>query len=247
MLILLPPSERKATDGDGPPLDLARLSFPELNPTRERVLGALVEVCVRADAPEVLGLPAGQVVEALGRNRGLYEAATLPVSELYTGVLYDNLALPRLDPDRAAEQIIVFSGLWGALRLTDRIPPYRLAMGVTLPEEGRLAGVWRPVLNEALRPDGRLVVDMRSGPYMAAWKAPQPAVAVRVFREHLLGGVPKRTVVSHMAKATRGKVAHDLIKAGAAPRTADELLKAVADLGHTVELNGTNLDIILPA
>ncbi|GAA2584088.1 peroxide stress protein YaaA [Actinomadura fulvescens] len=246
MLILLPPSERKATGGDGPPLDLARLSFPELNPTRERVLCALAEVCVRKDASEVLGLPAGQVAEALDRNRGLYEAPTLPVSRLYTGVLYDNLALPDLDADRAADQIIVFSGLWGALRLTDRIPPYRLAMGVTLPTEGRLAAIWRPALQEALRPGGRLVVDMRSGPYMAAWKAPQPAVAVRVFRERILGGVPKRTVVSHMAKATRGKVAHDLIKAGASPRTPEELLKAVAGLGYAVELNGTNLDIILP-
>ncbi|MFI0448534.1 YaaA family protein [Actinomadura sp. 6N118] len=247
MLILLPPSERKATDGEGPPLDLTRLSFPELNPTRERVLGALAEVCMRADAPEVLCLPAGQIVEALGRNRALYEAPTLPVSRLYTGVLYDNLALPGLEPDRAADQIIVFSGLWGALRLTDRIPPYRLAMGVTLPTEGRLAATWRPALKEALRPDGRLVVDMRSGPYMAAWKAPQPAVTVRVFRERMLGGVPKRTVVSHMAKATRGKVAHDLIKAGATPRTPEALLKAVADLGYTVELNGAHLDVILHA
>ncbi|MEU5882134.1 peroxide stress protein YaaA [Spirillospora sp. NPDC047279] len=245
MLILLPPSERKATDGDGPPLDLAGLSFPELNPTRERVLCALGEVCLRADAPEVLGLPAGQVVEALGRNRGLFTAATLPVARLYTGVLYDNLDLADLPADRAADQIVVFSGLWGALRLTDRIPPYRLAMGVSLPEEGRLAALWRPVLKEALHTGGELVVDMRSGPYAAAWKPPRPAVAVRVFREHILGGVPKRTVVSHMAKATRGKVAHDLIKAGAAPETPEQLLKAVAGLGYTVELNGSNLDVIL--
>jgi hypothetical protein len=70
-------------------------------------------------------------------------------------------------------------------------------------------------------------------------------VAVRVFRERVAGGETRRTVVSHMAKATRGRVAHDLLKAGAAPRTPDELLKAVADLGHTAELNGTNLDVVL--
>ncbi|WP_433338902.1 YaaA family protein [Spirillospora sp. CA-294931] len=245
MLILLPPSEKKAGPGDGPPLDLARLSFPELGPIRQRVLAALGEVCCRDDAPEVLALPAGQVDEALARNRALYEAATLPVSRLYTGVLYDNLKLHELDPARATDQILVFSGLWGVLRLTDRIPPYRLAMGVSLPPEGRLAAVWRPALKEILRPAGRLVVDMRSGPYTAAWKAPAPAVAVRVFREHILGGVPKRTVVSHMAKATRGEVAHALIKSGADPRTPEQLLKAVAGLGYAAELNGTNLDIVL--
>jgi cytoplasmic iron level regulating protein YaaA (DUF328/UPF0246 family) len=245
VLILLPPSERKAAGGDGPPLDLAGLSFPALNPVRERVLSALGEACLRDDAREVLGLPEGQTQEALSRNRTLMRAPTLPVSELYTGVLYDELALGELDPGTAADRIIVFSGLWGALRLTDRIPPYRLAMGVTLPPEGRLAALWRPALNEALDTGGRLVVDMRSGPYMSAWRAPAPYVRVRVFRERILGGVPKRTVVSHMAKATRGKIAHDLIGVDASPRTPEELQKIVADLGHTAELNGDDLDVIL--
>ncbi|WP_067458697.1 YaaA family protein [Actinomadura macra] len=244
MHILLPPSEKKAATGDGPPLDLASLSFPELNPIRERVLAALGEACTRGDAPEVLGFPAGQADEALTRNRALYTAPTLPVARLYTGVLYDNLDLPNLDPRAAAQQIIVFSGLWGALRLTDRIPPYRLAMAVSLPPEGRLSALWRPAMRDALRLDG-LVVDMRSGPYASAWRASEPAVAVRVFRERILGGVAKRTVVSHMAKATRGQIAHDLLKAGVNPRTPDQLLKAVANLGHTVELNGPNLDVIL--
>ncbi|GAA3926562.1 peroxide stress protein YaaA [Actinomadura viridis] len=246
---MLPPSERKAAHGDGPPLDPARLSLPELNPVRERVLRALGEACGRDDVRDVLGLPEGQAEEALARNRALHEAPTLPVARLYTGVLYENLGLGDLDPQSAADQIIVFSGLWGALRLTDRIPPYRLAMNVTLPPEGRLAALWRPALKAALRgvAEGRLIVDMRSGPYASAWKAPQPAVSVRVFRERVLGGVPKRTVVSHMAKATRGKVAHDLLKAGAAPETPEELLEAVTGLGHIAELNGRSLDVILHA
>ncbi|TDC53190.1 peroxide stress protein YaaA [Actinomadura sp. KC345] len=245
MHILLPPSEKKAADGDGPPLRPASLSFPGLTPVRERVLAALSEVCRRDDAPDVLGLPAGQAEDALARNKAISTAPTLPVARLYTGVLYDNLNLADLEPVAAAEQVIVFSGLWGALRLTDRVPPYRLAMSVSLPPEGRLGALWRPAMRDALRLDDDLIVDMRSGPYASAWKAPRPAVAVRVFRERLAGGAAKRTVVSHMAKATRGQIAHDLLKAGAAPRTPEELLKAVAGLGHSVELNGTNLDVIL--
>ena len=245
MHILLPPSEKKAADGDGPPLDLASLSFPGLTPVRERVLAALSGVCRRDDAPDVLGLPAGQAEDALARNRALRTAPTLPVARLYTGVLYDNLNLAGLDPAAAAEQVVVFSGLWGALRLTDRVPPYRLAMSVSLPPEGRLGALWRPAMRDALRLDDDLVVDMRSGPYASAWKAPRPAVAVRVFRERFTERGAQRTVVSHMAKATRGQIAHDLLKAGAAPRTPDELLKAVAGLGHSAELNGTNLDVIL--
>ncbi|WP_433150408.1 YaaA family protein [Actinomadura nitritigenes] len=244
MHILLPPSEKKAIEGDGPPLDLASLSFPELTAARKRVITALTRACRRRDAPETLGLPAGQVDEALARNKALKEAPALPVARLYTGVLYDNLDLPSLDPEAAAERIVVFSGLWGALRLTDRVPPYRLSMSVSLPPLGRLGTFWKPAMTKALRPSG-LIVDMRSGPYAAAWKAPRPAVAVRVFRETVTGGVPKRTVVSHMAKATRGAIAHDLLDAGADPATPEELLKTVADLGYTVELNGTYLDVIL--
>ncbi|MFF0524457.1 YaaA family protein [Actinomadura nitritigenes] len=244
MHILLPPSEKKAIEGDGPPLDLASLSFPELTAARKRVITALTRACRRRDAPETLGLPAGQVDEALARNKALKEAPALPVARLYTGVLYDNLDLPSLDPEAAAERVVVFSGLWGALRLTDRVPPYRLSMSVSLPPLGRLGTFWKPAMTKALRPSG-LIVDMRSGPYAAAWKAPMPAVAVRVFRETVTGGVPKRTVVSHMAKATRGAIAHDLLDAGADPATPEELLKTVADLGYTVELNGTYLDVIL--
>ncbi|HEY8480372.1 MAG TPA: peroxide stress protein YaaA [Spirillospora sp.] len=245
MQILLPPSESKATAGDGPALDPASLSFPGLNPVRERVLASLIEVSGRDDAQHVLKLPAGRAEDASARNRVLREAATLPVARLYTGVLYDNLDLAGLDPTAAAERIVVFSGLWGALRLTDRVPPYRLSMAVSLPSVGRLSAVWRPAMREALRLGDGLVVDLRSGPYASVWKAPPPAVAVRVFRERVVDGETRRTVVSHMAKATRGRIAHDLLAAGAAPRTPDELLKTVADLGHTAELNGTNLDVIL--
>src|SRR5262245_59080756 len=91
VLILLPPSEGKCADGDGPWLDLGSLSFPGLNTTRERVQASLGEVCTRDDAQQVLGLPAGQTEAALARNLALYETSTLPVSRLYTGVLYDNL------------------------------------------------------------------------------------------------------------------------------------------------------------
>lgn len=244
MLILLPPSEGKATEGDGPSLDLAGLSFPELTRTRKRVLRALTKASARKNAQKLLELPAGQAEAALARNKALNTAPTLPVARLYTGVLYDNLALHTLDEETAAQRIVILSGLWGALRLTDRIPPYRLAMGVSLPPLGRLAATWRPALKKALHPTG-LVVDMRSAPYAAAWRPPSPSVTVRVFREHTQDGVTKRTVVSHMAKATRGKLAHDLIKTGEEPESPGQLLKAVNALGYTAELNEPNLDVIL--
>jgi cytoplasmic iron level regulating protein YaaA (DUF328/UPF0246 family) len=242
VLILLPPSEGKAPGGDGPPLDLPTLALPGLGSVRQRVLDALIRLC---DGPEevartVLGLSPGQA-DAVADNRMLRSAPTRSVAGLYTGVLYDHLGLATLGGEayeRAAENLLVFSGLWGTLRIDDRVPHYRLAMGVRLPPLGPLAAVWRPVLSRELptTADGRLIVDMRSAPYAAAWRPDGPTVAVRVVRERILGGVVERSVVSHMAKATRGMIARDLITTGAAAESPSQLAKVLSELGHVVEM-----------
>lgn len=254
MLILLPPSEGKATGGDGPPVRLDALSLPALTKSREKALKALIKVSKgpAEKAREILGLTPGQA-DAVVRNRTLTSSPTLPAAELYTGVLYDNLGLATLPEDarlRAADRILIFSGLWGALRLDDAVPPYRLAMNVKLPPLGPLAAFWRPSMSAALQPlieGGRLVVDMRSAPYAAAWKPRANVVAVRVLQERIIDGVAKRSVVSHMAKATRGAVARALLVTGTDPAGPAELVKILLDLGHTAELTATGVDVVIPA
>ena len=56
MIVLLPPSESKATRRRGARLDLAKLSFPELTEARQQVAAAVSEVSARDEAPEVLGV-----------------------------------------------------------------------------------------------------------------------------------------------------------------------------------------------
>ncbi|WP_017624125.1 peroxide stress protein YaaA [Nocardiopsis chromatogenes] len=247
MLILLPPSEGKATEGDGPALDLAELSLPEVNGAREAVLESLEALCSgpRERAMEVLGLTPGQA-DAVDRNLALRASPTLPAARLYTGVLYDNLRLGELlegpTAARTRESVLVFSGLWGAVGIGDPLPPYRLSMGVKLPPMGALGTFWRSHLADpvAKRAEGRLIVDCRSSTYAAAFK-PSGEVAdhtasVRVLKETVKGGEVKRSVVSHMAKATRGAIAHTLLSEGRAPETQAELAEALNDLGHTAEL-----------
>lgn len=265
MRVLLPPSEGKATGGEGPSLDLAALSFPKLTPTRRRVLSALRRVSARraATALATLGLSAGQADE-LERNRNLLTSGTLPVALRYTGVLYDELGLGTLPPDaaeRARTSVIVFSGLWGALRVADPIPAYRLSIGVTLPPLGPLASRWRPAIT-AIEPElagegDELVLDLRSSPYAAAWRPAgalaERVVTVRVLAERILDGAPQRSIVSHHNKATKGRLARDLLVAGAQPRTAKDLCAALTELGHTVEGPGEQIagrpsaiDVIVP-
>ncbi|TDC40232.1 peroxide stress protein YaaA [Micromonospora sp. 15K316] len=245
MLILLPPSEGKADTGTGRPLDLATLSLPELNPARGEVLAALGALCAGPDetaARAALGLSEGQHHE-LRRNARLPQARTAPAARIYTGVLYEALDLPSLPPEatRAARRsILISSGLWGAVRLTDRIPPYRCPIGAKLPGPGALGAYWRralgPVMAEAA--GNRPVLDLRSGAYAATWAArgavAERTVTVRVLHEREVDGVPVRSVVSHFNKATKGRLVRDLLLAGARPRTADDLVGALRDLKYTV-------------
>ncbi|MEV5412786.1 peroxide stress protein YaaA [Thermopolyspora sp. NPDC052614] len=233
MLILLPASEGKAEQGSGPPF--GALSFPGLDRSRERVLKALIRASRRRDALDVLGLTPGLAGE-LDKNLALRTAPALPAGALYTGVLYDNLGLAALSDEaakRAEESVLIFSGLWGVLRVTDRVPPYRLSMGVSLPPLGGLAAFWRPAVSKELDgvdgPVDGLVVDMRSSAYAGAWRPGSRSVGVRVLR----GG----KVVSHMAKATRGVIARALLEAGADPGTPYELAEMLGELGHDVRLS----------
>ncbi|MFF4057766.1 peroxide stress protein YaaA [Streptomyces sp. NPDC001668] len=239
MLVLLPPSEGKASSGRGAPLKLESLSLPGLNESREAVLDALVELCAGDEekAREVLGLSEGLRGE-VAKNVELRTAGARPAGEIYTGVLYDALDLASLDTAakrRAGRSLLVFSGLWGAVRVTDRIPSYRCSMGVKLPGLGALGGHWRApmasVLAEAAG-DG-LVLDLRSSAYAAAWK-PKGEVAGRTATVRVLHA-PTRKVVSHFNKATKGRMVRSLLSAGAAPAGPAELAEVLRELGYVVE------------
>lgn len=245
MLVLLPPSEGKAASGRGAPLKPESLSLPGLAGARAAVLDGLVELCAADEekARVVLGLSEGLRGE-IAKNVELRTAGARPAGELYTGVLYDALDLASLDTAarrRAGKSLLVFSGLWGAVRVGDRIPPYRCSMGVKLPGLGALGAFWRAPMAEVMPEaagDG-LVLDLRSSAYTAAWK-PKGAVAertasVRVLHSQLVDGVEKRSVVSHFNKATKGRIVRDLLQAGVRPKGPAELVTALRDLGYAVE------------
>ncbi|WP_189813675.1 peroxide stress protein YaaA [Streptomyces olivaceoviridis] len=239
MLVLLPPSEGKANAGEGAPLRLESLSLPGLTAAREAVLGELVELCSGDEekAREVLGLSEGLRGE-VAKNAALRTAGAHPAGEVYTGVLYDALGLATLDAAarrRAADSLLVFSGLWGAVRVTDRIPSYRCSMGVKLPGLGALAGHWRAPMAEVLpeaAADG-LVLDLRSSAYAAAWR-PKGEVAGRTATVRVLHA-PTRKVVSHFNKATKGRIVRGLLTAGATPKDPAELVEVLRELGYAVE------------
>ena len=237
MLVLLPPSETKHAGGHGGPLDLAALSFPELNPVRESLLDAVTALADDAPAARAaLGLSAQQDDE-VARNAAVRTGPTLPALERYTGVLYDALAVRTMTAAqrrRADARLAVGSALFGLLRGTDRVPGYRLSAGSALPGLPTLRALWRPALAPALAALDELVVDLRSGAYAAL--APVPgAVTVRVVSERPDGG---RAVVSHFSKAHKGRLARILATTSAEPGDVVRVRALLRRAGERVEHDG---------
>jgi len=248
VIVLLPPSETKRGGGDGPPLKLDALGWPELTTLRGELVDELVALA--ADPPEcrrALGISAAQDTE-IERNAALRAAPSLPALRRYTGVLYDALDFETLSgaaAARARARLVVGSALFGLLRADDRIPAYRLSAGSKLPGRPALASRWRPVLEPLLAglAAGELVVDLRSGAYVGLGRLPD-AVRADVVTEQPDG---RRTTVSHFNKAHKGRLARALASATAEPDDAAGVATVARRAGMRVEQEGNHLTIVLTA
>ena len=204
MLILLPPSEGKNSVQKGKPVSLTSLSFgKDLNLTRKKTLAAMGTKIAKGPSAKAI--------------------------DVYSGVLYQALDYQNLNTaakKRAEKSIVIISALFGALKLTDSIPTYKLDMAKSLPKLGSLTALWKPVVTkalEAIKTD--LIIDCRSSTYQGVWTPDlKKTVGIRVFAEK--NG--KRSVVTHMSKKTRGDVAKFLVMQSKSPKTAQELQKLVA-------------------
>lgn len=248
MIVLLPPSETKRAGGDGPPLQLGKLSHPALNPLRSELVEELVELAADpAASRSALGVSASQVAE-IERNAALRVAPTLPAIRRYTGVLYDALDIDSLrgaEAKRASARLFIGSALFGLLRADDQIPAYRLSATSKLPGKPSLAARWRPVLEPLLAElaDDHLIVDLRSGSYVALGRA-SGAVGVNVLAEYPDG---RRAVVTHFNKAHKGRLARALAATRAEPGDAGAVAAIARRAGMRVERTGNELTVLVPA
>jgi cytoplasmic iron level regulating protein YaaA (DUF328/UPF0246 family) len=253
VLILLPPSEGKADPRRGRPVDLGAGPLAE---ARGAVVDALVDLCSGPTdaASATLGLGPTQA-DDVRRNARLRELPAAPAERVYTGVLFDPLGLVTLDASahrRARSRVAIVSSVYGLVRPHERIAPYRLAGGVSLPGLGGVAAHWRAHLDPAVRTlAGRgLVVDLRSSTYAAFWR-PAADFAPRVVTVRVLHEVDgTRQVVSHFNKATKGRLVRALLEDGRDARTPAAFAALLTDLGWQVEpappaKTGAVLDVVV--
>ena len=231
MLVLLPASDAKASVTRGEPFDPAALSFPSLAGVRAAVLDALVEVSALPDGPRRLGVGVG-MSELVRRNVELRTAPAAAAGAVYAGVLYDGLGLSDLDEQarrRARSWLVIVSALWGAVRVSDHIPPYRLDMCGRLRGLAHLTEFWRGPLGEVLPAAAGhgVVVECRSGDYATAWRPTgelaERTVVVRVVRSP----TDRRGAGSHNAKRTRGLLVRQILTDAVDPRRPEDLPDAL--------------------
>jgi uncharacterized protein len=250
VLILLPPSEGKATGGNGPAVDLATLSWPELTATRERVARTLVTICKANPARARLRLGLSEALDHdRAANAQLLRSPTMPAGERYSGILHDALGYRTLSAaakKRAADSVVVFSGLWGATRPTDLLPAYRIGIGTHLPRMGSLPSLWRTPLHRALDDlvADRGAIDFRSSGYSLMYR-PSPAAGPRLVDVRITGPDGRRAAASYQSKVAKGRLARELLRAG--DPSLEGLLAAADHIGVLVSGDQGGVVVRLPA
>ena len=238
-LILLPPSEGKASGGEGAPLDLGSLSFESLNPTRARLAKALVQLSRRPRvARKLLGVKGAALEHARTDNANLEIGPTTQAIDRYTGVMYDAIDYRSLD-DSARESfsqtVIIMSGLFGMVRPFDMIPAYKLKMGARLVRGKTCAAVWKPLISKSLanEADCGVVWDLLPNEHSAAWdpaKVPHETRFTVKFLERRADGQIK--TVTHLSKLLKGALVRHLVNNAAAAGSAESALELAAGFSH---------------
>lgn len=233
-VLLLPPSEGKRPGGDGPPWAPGTSALVELDERRATVAAALVRAMKGSVAArqKLLGVKGDALARATEANRSILESPTLPAIDRYAGVLYDALdagSLTARDRRRLHQQVVIFSGVWGASLPGDPLPDHKLKMSASLPRLGKLSTWWRAPLTAALAPmvEGRVVWDLLPNEHEAAWDpadpgsgapgAPARVLSVRFLDEkpRVRGAERSFTTVNHWNKLLKGAVVRHVLATGA--------------------------------
>ena len=227
-ILLLPPSEGKATpDQDEVPFSKAFNNkrtnyFKTLNPSRETLLNCLEEVLERRGGwEEIFEVKGKALEEAMRSNRFIKESPTLRARDLYNGVMYQAIQYDKLKRDQKKlfdKQTIIFSGLFGIVKPTDRIPPYKLKAGANLGGVvGKVTNFWRNPVSEALKSElrNKVVWNLLPDQHQKMWdnKGEFKAMhTVKFVKKVVRSGIAEWKTISHHSKSLKGALIQFLLE-----------------------------------
>lgn len=209
MKILLAPSETKSTGGTAP-FNLADLWNKELHEARLKLTKIyLEELRDHTRSKQMFGLKKPSEIMHY-QNIGLHSLAAKAVLR-YTGVAFDYLEYNSLNEKSQKyidENVMIFSNLFGPILAGNYIPEYRLAQGAKVGElevDKYYHSSSAKLLDEYLANEE--ILDIRAGYYDRFYVPNKNYTTLKFLKDG--------KVVSHWAKAYRGKVLREIAKAGA--------------------------------
>lgn len=225
LAILLPPSEGKAPGGHSPKWTAGSGLFGrQLGRQRRLIVDRLAEL--GGGDSKILGVSGAHLERARDVNTHLVGAPTLPAWQRYTGVVWDHLDPATLSPlarQQAQQSVVIFSGLLGLAGFDDSIPDYKLKMGTSLAEIGKVSTWWRSHLSTVLNSwlNDRIVIDLLPQEHRAAWQPVSSDKQSSNSRHIVVNFVNKSgRTVGHDAKAAKGLLVRHLLESKVKPEQA---------------------------
>jgi cytoplasmic iron level regulating protein YaaA (DUF328/UPF0246 family) len=233
--ILLAPSETKSSGGEYLSFNQESFLFPKLYEHRQEILQTYQEHVNKGsikDLSKLFGLKKEQQIKSFKNN--IFTLPTKKAIERYTGVAFDYLDYASLQKEEQTyldKNLLLFSNLFGPLKADDRIPEYKLKQGVKLASlniEKHYKTHFSKSLDTFL---GDTIIDLRAGFYEKFYTISVPYITFKFIKEG--------KVVSHWAKAYRGKVLRAL--AVAKPNTYDEVKEVILEDLTLIEIQKSKL------
>ncbi len=211
MKILLAPSETKTLYNDAL-FDIENLLFGDTLPQREEILASYNVILDRNNPVEISEMFGLKNEIDIARYLKTIDSSSpaCKAIKLYTGIAFEHLdflSLDNIQQRYIEENVIIFSNLFGPILAGNNLPLYRLQQGKSI-RELKTEEIYKKysskLLDEYLKDED--ILDIRAGYYDKFYLPNKNYTTLKFLKEG--------RVVSHWAKAYRGKVLREIAKNG---------------------------------
>lgn len=147
LIILIPPSEGKTMNGEGPPFENSDKNIRKMFNTVKKFDG---------DRGKLFGLKGIALEKANAANKNLYKIPTMPAMDRYRGVVYSAIEYKTLNDTEQArfnDRVRIISAMMGYVSPEMDIPDYKMKI-----DNLGAADFWKPIISKNLK--DKFVVDL---------------------------------------------------------------------------------------